>query len=259
MGGGGSQTIEQTFNLSAINKSIYNQITKNTQSVAASQTSIQKMTMNIGGSMIQCPYTSAQTLDADMQADVEQIPNTIVEMKNEISAEMQAGASAAMEKSTQAGNMQFGDKQNLQQTVNMEIQNIVDTTIETTNVNNLVMEQVSIQSDTINIAGDLDCMGAPFDRTQNLTAKLAAKSVQKALTDALIENKVTGGLTASLDAEVKSEAGGFAEMISAATGPMMASAIASVIGIVMVMLSVAIVAMSPAGQGAMNKASSKYI
>ena len=259
MGGGGSQSIEQTFNMSAVNSSIYNQITKNTQSVAASQTSIQKMTMNIGGSMIECPYSSAQTLDADMQADVEQIPNTILAMKNEISAEMQAGASAAMEKSTQAGNMQIGDKQNLQQTINMEIQNIVDTTVTTENINSLVMEQVSIQSDTINIAGDLDCMGQPFDRTQNLTAKLAAKSVQKALTDALIENKVTSGMVASLDAEVKSKAGGFAEMISAATGPMMASAIASVIGIVMVMLSVAMVALSPAGQGAMNKASSKYI
>tara|TARA_X000000368_G_scaffold254082_1_gene200857 strand:+ start:667 stop:1446 length:780 start_codon:yes stop_codon:yes gene_type:complete len=259
MGGGGSQTIEQTFNMSAVNKSIYNQITKNTQSVGASQTSIQKMTMNIGGSMIACPYSSAQTLDADMQADVSQIPNTILAMKNEISAEMQAGASAAMEKSTQAGNMQFGDKQDLQQTINMEIENIVDTTVTTENVNNLVMEQVSIQSDTINIAGDLDCMGQPFDRTQNLTAKLAAKSIQEALTDALIENKVTSGLTASLDADMKSKAGGFAEMISAATGPMMASAIASVIGIVMVMLSVAMVAMSPAGQGAMNKASSKYI
>ena len=259
MGGGGSQTIEQTFNLSAVNKSIYNQVTKNTQKVSGSQTNIQKMSLNIGGSMIDCPYTSSQTLDADMQADVAQIPNTILAMKNEISAEMQAGASAAMEKSTQAGNMQIGDKQNLQQSVNMEIKNIVDTTITTENLTELIMEQVSIQSDTINIGGDLDCMGKPFDRTQNLTASLAAKSVQEALTDALIENKVTSGMVADLDAEVKSKAGGFAEMISAATGPMMASAIASVIGIVMVMLSVAIVAMSPAGQGAMNKASSKYI
>ena len=223
MGGGGSQTIEQTFNLSAVNKSIYNQVTKNTQKVSGSQTNIQKMNLNIGGSMIQCPYKSSQQLDADMQADVAQIPNTILAMKNEISAEMQAGASAAMEKSTQAGNMQFGDKQDLQQTVNMEIENIVDTTITTENLTELIMEQVSIQSDTINIAGDLDCMGEPFDRTQNLTASLAAKSVQEALTDALIENKVTSGMVATLDADMKSKAGGFAEMISAATGPMTVS------------------------------------
>ena len=52
MGGGGSQTIEQTFNLSAVNKSIYNQVTKNTQKVSGSQTNIQKMSLNIGGSMI---------------------------------------------------------------------------------------------------------------------------------------------------------------------------------------------------------------
>jgi len=112
MGGGGSQTIEQTFNLSAVNKSIYNQVTKNTQKVSGSQTNIQKMSLNIGGSMIACPYKSSQTLDADMQADVAQIPNTILAMKNEISAEMQAGASAAMEKSTLAGSFNFGDKQN---------------------------------------------------------------------------------------------------------------------------------------------------
>ena len=60
MGGGGSQTIEQVFNMSAVNKSIYNQITNNTQKVSGSQTNIQKMTLNIGGSMIACPYTSSQ-------------------------------------------------------------------------------------------------------------------------------------------------------------------------------------------------------
>ena len=34
MGGGGSQTIEQTFNLSAVNKSIFEQVTTNTQKVS---------------------------------------------------------------------------------------------------------------------------------------------------------------------------------------------------------------------------------
>ena len=62
MGGGGSQSIEQTFNLSAINRSIYNQVTTNTQKVSASATNIQSLGLNVKGSMIGCPFNAMQKI-----------------------------------------------------------------------------------------------------------------------------------------------------------------------------------------------------
>ena len=98
MGGGGSQTINQTFNLSAINKSIYNQVTTNTQKVSQSSTNIQSLGLNVKGSMIGCPFNAMQKISAESQTDVSMIPETILAMKNEITSEMQAGAQAAIEK-----------------------------------------------------------------------------------------------------------------------------------------------------------------
>jgi hypothetical protein len=115
MGGGGSQTIEQTFNLSAVNKSIYEQVTTNTQKVSASSTNIQSLGLNVKGSMIGCPFNATQKISSETQTDVSMVPETILAMKNEITTEMQAGAQAAIEKSTEAGNMQFGDDQNVKQ------------------------------------------------------------------------------------------------------------------------------------------------
>jgi len=48
MGGGGSQTINQTFNMDVVNKSIMTTITNNQQSLSAAMNNIQKVTVRIG-------------------------------------------------------------------------------------------------------------------------------------------------------------------------------------------------------------------
>ena len=67
MGGGGSQTINQTFNLSAVNKSIFEQITKNTAESAASQANVQSLEIvmrNVRG----CTARFGQKIDAKTQS-----------------------------------------------------------------------------------------------------------------------------------------------------------------------------------------------
>ena len=50
---------------------------------------------------------------------------------------MQASAQAAIEKATQAGNFQFGDKQNVNTNVTMAIENVIEKTFSTENLNEI--------------------------------------------------------------------------------------------------------------------------
>jgi hypothetical protein len=254
MGGGGSQTIEQTFNLSAINKSVYNQVTTNTQKVSASSTNIQSIGLNVKGSMIGCPFNATQKISSETQTDVSMVPETILAMKNEITTEMQAGAQAAIEKSTEAGNLQFGDDQNVKQEINMAIENIVDTTITTENLSEVISNAVNIQENVMNIGGDLDCQGEQITLGQDISAKLVTKAVMASLTDALIENKTTNQLVADLGASQKTENKGLADIVGTLleglTGPMKYAIIASVLVVCIIMIALGAFMLSPAGQNA---------
>jgi len=248
MGGGGSQTIEQTFNLSAVNKSIFEQVTTNTQKVSASSTNIQSIGLNVKGSMIGCPFNATQKIKSETQTDAAMATETILAMKNEITTEMQAGASAAIEKSTEAGNMQFGDKQNVKQETNMAIENIVDTTITTENLSEVISNAVNIQDNVMNIGGDLDCQGEKMVLGQDISAKLVTKAVMGALTDALIENKTTNKLTATSDSEQKTENKGLADIIGTIFAGLTGPLIAVVVCVCIIMLAVTLFLLSPAGQ-----------
>ena len=252
MGGGGSQTIEQTFNLSAINKSIYNQVTTNTQKVSQSSTNIQSIGLNVKGSMIGCPFNATQKIKAESQTDVSMVPETILAMKNEITTEMQAGAQAAIEKSTEAGNLQFGDKQNVKQEINMAIENIVETTITTDNLSEVISNAVNIQENVMNIGGDLDCQGEQITLGQDISAKLVTKAVMTSLTDALLENKTTNQFVANLDASQKTENKGLADIVGTffegITGPIKYALIACVLMICVVIIGLTLFLLSPAGQ-----------
>ena len=252
MGGGGSQTIEQTFNLSAINKSIYNQVTTNTQKVSQSSTNIQSLGLNIKGSMIGCPFNATQKISSETQTDVSMVPETILAMKNEITTEMQAGAQAAIEKATEAGNLQFGDDQDVKQEINMAIENVVDTTITTKNLSEVISSYVNIQDEGLNVGGNLDCLGYDINFAQEITEKLATKAVMTSLTDALTENKTTNQLVADLDASQKTENKGLADIIAkffeGITGPIKYALIACVLMICVVIIGLTLFLLSPAGQ-----------
>ena len=248
MGGGGSQTIEQTFNLSAINKSIYNQVTTNTQKVSASSTNIQSIGLNVKGSMIGCPFNATQKIKAESQTDVSMVPETILAMKNEITTQMQAGAQAAIEKSTEAGNLQFGDDQNVKQEINMAIENIVETTITTENLSEVIANAVNIQENVMNIGGDLDCQGEQITLGQDISAKLVTKAVMASLTEALIENKTTNQLVADAGASQKTENKGLADIIGTIFAGLTGPLIAVVVCVCIIMLAVTLFLLSPAGQ-----------
>ena len=77
-----------------------------------------------------------------------------------------------MEKSTQAGNFQFGDKQNSETKINQEIETVVENVFKTENLNEVVSSVVQTNEADLMI-GIADCsLGGELDVTQDLLRKL---------------------------------------------------------------------------------------
>ena len=113
MGGGGTQSIDQTFNLEVVNETVFEQITKNTNTIATAMTNIQEMEIEFGVIDTGCKATIGQTINADSTTIGQLDSTTLGESKAAIETELQASAQAALEKVTEAGNFQFGDDQNI--------------------------------------------------------------------------------------------------------------------------------------------------
>jgi type IV secretory pathway VirB2 component (pilin) len=253
MGGGGSQTINQTFNLSAINKSIFEKITKNKAESLASQANIQNLEVvmrNVRG----CSASFGQTIDASTQSSSELTQTQTDEIKNAITNDMKASASAAVEKATQMGNMQFGDKQNVNQNVTLAIENVIENKITTENINRSVAEQVSIQNGKLVIDG-YDCSeGGDISWDQDVTAKLMSEAITKSLSDAIASSEVLNSLHAAASGSSKTENKGLAEVVDSLfaglTGPIKYAMIACVVCCCLLVLVMIVLGLSPAGQSA---------
>src|SRR6056300_1867165 len=250
MGGGGSQTINQAFNLSAMNKSVYEQITKTQASASAAQASVQNLRItfrDISG----CKLDASQTINADAISSSELTSETTTEIKNAVTNEMQAAVQAQIEKATEMGNLQFGDKQNVNQEVTLEIQNIVENTIVTETINEAIAEQVAIQNNRVVFR---DCKDSDLDFSQNVTAKVAAKVITTALQDAIASSEVMNQLSAAADASQKSENKGLSDLVSSIfeglTGPIKYAMIACVVCCCLLVLVMVVLGLSPAGQSA---------
>ena len=213
MGGGGSQTINQTFNLSAVNRSIFEQITKNTSESAASQANVQRLEVVLGN-VKGCTVRFGQKIDGRTQSASTLTATTTTEIKNAITNELQASASAAVEKATQMGNMQFGDKQNVNQEVTLAIENVIENSITTENMNRAIADQVSIQDGKLHIQ-NADCReGGEINWDQDIVAQLSAEAVTTIIADSIASSDVLNRLHAAASGNAKSENTGLAELVT---------------------------------------------
>ena len=263
MGGGGSQTINQTFDMSALNKSIYEQTTINSNSSMAAQANIQSMQIDLRN-IVACTTNISQTVNASASASSTLDNDQTTAIKNAITTEMQAAVQAQVDKVTEAGNFQFGDKQNVNQNVILAVQNVIENSIVTENINEAVAEQVTIQDGVYTIDG-YDCtLGGEINYSQDITAQVVANIVTKNLTDSIAQSDVLNQLQAAADAAARTENKGLADIITSffegLTGPMKYAMIASVVCCCMVVVLAVVMGLSPAGQNAtrnMSKAASR--
>ena len=264
MGGGGSSTINQEFNMSVVNDIMYNSVTTNESINENNMQNIQNMELNILKN-VGCNIETDQTITSSFMATTEQITDSFQNVENEIVSELQAQASAALDKQTQMGNLQFGDRQNVNQTINTEIENIVKTQIETNNLTKTINQAVNIQGQTINIGETICFNGEQLSFKQNISAELAAQAVAKNILSAMTTNQTSNEIITKGESAAASMAGGSAQVIESAgeavtgvvgavTGPMKFAIIGAVLSCIMLIIAMAMMGLSPAGQNKLKTA-----
>jgi len=276
VGGGGSQTIRNKMEFSSTTKILEENITENTNKVNAAAIQANKMKLSIGVNPItgeqfgegpalkNCKVVIAQTADADVQSEASLTTQSILESKTAVQDSMQANLTAAMEKSTQAANFQFGDKQKTETDIKQEIETVIENVFKTENINEVVSSAVQTNEADLMI-GNMDCsLGGELDVTQDLTAKVAATAVMGQIIEKFMETESVKKLASEIDAQQTSENKGAAEVISeagdaisgivgAVTGPMQYAIIGLVVLCCLLLVGGVVLGMSPAGQRGMNK------
>ena len=275
MGGDTSQSIENTFNFSAINENITNIITNNSSTTTATGANIQGMKVNFG-QIIGCDINLSQKITSKTMASSDFTADEITDLQNEITNDMQAAATAALENNTEMGSelgglLDGGDTEmNVTNSVNMEIQNLVETNITTTNVNSTVAEQVNIQDGELNLKFyDCSDTGAKLDFSQDIMAEVKATSIMNILKEAVQENKILNKMAADTDSSVKKKKGGIAGVLDSVFGGIagvigtsqqgaMAASAASVCIVCILVIGLAVMFLSPAGQNMGREGMKKF-
>ena len=275
MGGDTSQSIENTFNFSAINENITNIITNNSSTTTATGANIQGMKVNFG-QIIGCDVNLSQKITSKTMASSDFTADEITDLQNEITNDMQAAATAALENNTEMGSelgglLDGGDTEmNVTNSVNMEIQNLVETNITTTNVNSTVAEQVNIQDGELNLKFyDCSDTGAKLDFSQDIMAEVKATSIMNILKEAVQENKILNKMAAATDSSVKKKKGGIAGVLDSVFGGVagiigtsqqgaMAASGFSTICVCVLVIGLAVMFLSPAGQNMGRKGMNKF-
>lgn len=263
MGGGGKQSIKQSIDIKSSTTIIEKNIQENTQKVQASATANNKLKVKIGD-VVGCNLDFTQKATADAQSSATQSIDSIMQSKQEVANDMKSKVAAAMEKSTQAGNFQFGDKSNTEIDIKKDIDTTIENVFEKKNLQDVVGNAVATNEAEIEI-GNYDCtLGGQLDLTQDASAKVAATAVMADMTKKLMETKSINKLAEEIDAKQKTENKGAAEVvdsvgdaaagiIGAATGPMKYAMIAAVVGCIVCGLIIAMMSMSKGGSKTLNR------
>ena len=277
MGGSGGETnqsIENTFNFKALNENITNIITNNSSTTTATGANIQGMKVNFG-QIIGCDINLSQKITSKTMAASDFTADEITDLQTAITNDMSASAASALEKNTQMGSelgaLATGDTNlEIKTQVDMEIKNVVENNITTTNVNNTVAEQVNIQDGELNLKY-YDCSdgNAKLDFSQDIMSEVKATSIMNILKQSIASSKMLNKMAATADSSATSSAGGIAEIADSVFGGIagiigttqegaQAASLASVCCVCVLVAGGVAIALSPAGQNAGRSAASKF-
>jgi len=256
LGGDSAQTIEQQYNMSVLNQSIYEQITRTEARASAAQASVQNMRYRFKN-IENCDLSGSQIINADAISSSQLSVEVVTDLKNAITNDLQASVEAQLERVTELGSMDFGD-QNVEQNLKLDVKNIVDNTLVTETINEAIAEQVSIQNNELVLD---NCKDSTLDFTQDITAQIASTTITTALTDAIASNEMLSKLAAEAAATGKSESKGLSDLaksvgeaisgiLDAFTGPLKYAAIACIICCIALVVLLVVMGLSPAGQSA---------
>jgi len=224
MGGGGSQSVRQSIDIKSTTSILEKNIQTNSQKVQAAATANNSIEASVGinpmtgepGFITGCSMNFKQTAVADAQSSATSAIESIAESKQEIANDMKSKVAAALEKTSEAGNFQFGDKSNTEIDIKKDIQTTVENVFEKENLQSVVGNAVAVNSAKIQI-GNMDCtLGGELNFEQDAAAKAAATAVMGDVTKKLMETSSIAKVVDEVDAKQKTENKGAADVVDSA-------------------------------------------
>ena len=215
MGGGGSQSVRQSIDIKSTTSILEKNIQTNSQKVQAAATAANKLKVKLGD-VVGCNLDFTQKATADAQSSATSAIESIAESKQEIANDMKSKVAAALEKTSEAGNFQFGDKSNTEIDIKKDIQTTVENVFEKENLQSVVGNAVAVNDAKIQI-GNMDCtLGGELNFEQDASAKVAATAVMGDVTKKLMETSSIAKVVDEVDAKQKTENKGAADVVDSA-------------------------------------------
>ena len=259
MGGGGSQTVNQNINMKALTNITNSSMNKIQETNENRLTNVQSLNVELHD-IVNCPVSMEQTIESKFVATTESMITAVQASQAELTNELKAQASAALDKSTQAGNFQFGDRQNANININQEIEAIVSNQLSTETLKNTINSSSNMQDGVLKMYG-YTCESASEAQglmiSQNIRASFAAAAITRSLTEALSHSKVINDISASADADLKTENKGVADIVDSIgnifMGPMKYAMMISAVCCGLCVILLIVLGMSGGGQQAIAK------
>jgi hypothetical protein len=249
------QEVEKIFNMEAVNKNIFETVSKNSQKVSATNTTLASLVIEIEKMNPGCPVNVAQSIKSETISDATQVIENISTMATEVTNALTNSAEDTLESTSGFLSLSPGAKQNLSAEMNTSIENVVDRTFSVENVQEVAAASVAIAEGKIIIK---EC-NAPIDITQDIVASTISTAVMDNLVDNLVNDTTINDVLNRLDTTVKQENTGifqgFGEMFKRAfAGDAKWVWIGLSIAICVLLIVVMRVALSEGGQNAMKSA-----
>jgi len=213
---GSGQSIEQKFNVSAVNKLIFEQLTQSSQSSNTGNSNYAFLDVSIEAPVFGCNIDLSQKIDASTQSTSEFKPEQVTALENDVTSVLSAAAEALIESTKGFGAMPDNDQMDIKQEVDLELSNIVKTTLSTENVQKAITNSVNIADGKLSIKAPVYCRsGDSINFSQDVRSQVITKTLSKNITDAISNSKVYQKMDAKLGATAKKENRGPFESIGA--------------------------------------------
>ena len=148
----------------------------------------------------------------------------------------------------------------------MEIQNLIKNTITNETINDTVAEQVNIQGQILNVG---NCVDSDIKLDQDIVAEVAATSITNMVTKAIAGNTLLNTMAAKVESSATKKQGGLAGLMDSVLGGIggiigtsqqgaMAASGFSTICVCVLVIGLAVMFLSPAGQNMGRKGMNKF-
>lgn len=261
---GGVTRTNLNSTMNSMTEQIFNDIKKATGESKASSVQLATNAIEIEGDAVGCNVSQIASAKTTTTATVDSVKTSIknVGMTNE--SKVSDAIIEDVENSVGWGNIsaKFGGKTEVTKNVTTNITSIMKQTFQDETWLSSMATSVQILNNKLIIKGS--CIGSDLSQSADLQASITASTAMKDFNKQLSNNKYIGDLQKELKTKVKEkntgvgeEAGaaakgigeGFGAALSGATMPIMISAAVSCVIVIVILM----VALSPAGQGAITK------